>query len=54
MGAIDRLIAETKLWRGQHRARGRLGQIEVLACNIRIKALEDARAAILALKEPTP
>lgn len=46
MTAIARLIAETRAWRDQHRRRGASGQIEVLACNIRIKALEDALAAI--------
>lgn len=44
--AIERLIAETKLWREQHRARGAAGQVEVLACNIRIKALMDALASV--------
>lgn len=46
MANIVRLIDETRRWREAHRQRGALGQIEVLACNIRIKALEDALAAL--------
>ncbi|MGN6768873.1 MAG: hypothetical protein ACTHJQ_03355 [Rhizobiaceae bacterium] len=42
--AVRALIAEAKGWRQDHARAGR--QIETLGCDIRIKAIEDALAAL--------
>ncbi len=47
MKEIERMIAETREWRDYHKSRlGNIGGLEALACNIRLKALEDAKKAI--------
>lgn len=43
---IDALIRETEQWRVYHKQRGQVGYIEALACDIRIKALRDAKEAM--------
>ncbi|PSH68555.1 hypothetical protein CU102_12385 [Phyllobacterium brassicacearum] len=43
---LDELIKEAKRWHIFHRSRGKLGQIESLAAQIRIRALNDAKAAV--------
>jgi hypothetical protein len=40
--AIEALIEQAVRWRAEHKAAGR--HIETAACNIRIKALQDALA----------
>lgn len=44
MAKIASLISEAEAWRKLHRARG--AHIEAAACAIRIKALQDALAAL--------
>jgi len=46
MAEIARLIDQAKQDRAWHKSRGAAGQIEALACAIRIRALEDALRAI--------
>lgn len=46
MSRLLELIAETERWRAFHKARGRLGQIETLGADIRLKALREALAAV--------
>ncbi len=43
---IDALISEAEKWRVYHKQRGQVGYIEALACDIRIKALKDAKDAV--------
>jgi hypothetical protein len=43
---IDALIREAERWRLYHKQRGALGYIEAIGCDIRIKALKDAKEAI--------
>lgn len=43
---IDALIREAEQWRVYHKQRGQVGYIEALACDIRIKALRDAKEAM--------
>lgn len=43
---IDKLIQETEEWLVFHKARGRLGMIEAMACVIRLRALREARAIL--------
>jgi hypothetical protein len=43
---IDALIREAEQWRVYHKQRGALGYIEALGCDIRIKALKDAKETI--------
>lgn len=44
MDAIEKLIAETEVWRRDHKRAKR--HIEAAACSIRLKALRDALAAL--------
>lgn len=46
MTEIKRLIEQAKREREFHRSRGKNGQIETLASNIRIRALQDALACV--------
>lgn len=46
MDKLNTLIAETKEWHRYHKSRGRLGAIEALGTVIRLRALEDAKAAL--------
>lgn len=46
MLAIEDLIAETRHWLAFHRARGALGHVEGLGCQVRLKALSDALKAV--------
>lgn len=46
MIAIREMIAETTQWRDFHKERGEKGRLEALACNIRLRALQDALAAL--------
>jgi hypothetical protein len=43
---LDAIIREAEHWRQFHKLRGQLGYIEALGCDIRIKALKDAKEAI--------
>lgn len=45
MAELDRLIAEAEAWRVLHHNAGR--KIEACAAAIRLRALKDAKAAIL-------
>lgn len=51
MQRLDALIRETETWREFHRQQWRRGvrsaAVEALACNIRLKALRDARDAVI-------
>lgn len=44
---IDALIREAEHWKIFHKQRGQVGSIEALAADIRIKALKDAKEAVL-------
>lgn len=50
MEAIDRLIAETFEWLAFHKRRH--SNIEMLACAIRLKALQDAKRALSEADKP--
>lgn len=44
---IDALIQETERWLEAYRLNGRKSAIEALGCQIRIRALRDAKDAIV-------